>query len=231
MRVQTASFATLRFALVALLCACARQGQGEPCNTQGNDCQSSLTCVPIPGSTDLGTCCMPNLNAATRRVASLCAKTTTPERLTRQPTTPTPPAPRPQLTAPTPPWATPTRPPAAPRSANDARPAVGHDVHVLMGQIDVDSHRRLRRVVRAKERAHRKCHRRNATHIALLRRPARPVSKWGEIRRYCVPGRIIAGTTLAVSGQTPGWLTVSCASGGGGSSGATPSMRMVAPSC
>jgi hypothetical protein len=60
MRVQTASFATLGLALVALLCACARQGQGEPCNTQGNDCQSSLTCVPIPGSTDLGTCCMPN---------------------------------------------------------------------------------------------------------------------------------------------------------------------------
>jgi hypothetical protein len=60
MRVQTASFATLGLALVALLCACARQGQGEPCNTQGNDCQSSLTCVPIPGSTDLGTCCKPN---------------------------------------------------------------------------------------------------------------------------------------------------------------------------
>ncbi len=60
MRVQPASFATLGLALAALLCACTRQGQGDPCSTQGNDCQSPLTCLPIPGSTDLGKCCMPN---------------------------------------------------------------------------------------------------------------------------------------------------------------------------
>lgn len=60
MRGQHASFLTVGLALAALLGACARQGQGEPCDTQGNDCQSPLTCLPIPGSTNLGTCCMAN---------------------------------------------------------------------------------------------------------------------------------------------------------------------------
>jgi hypothetical protein len=60
MRVQHASFATLGLALAALLGACTLEGQGAPCSTQGNDCESPLTCLPIPGSTNLGTCCMPN---------------------------------------------------------------------------------------------------------------------------------------------------------------------------
>jgi hypothetical protein len=60
MRFQHASFLIAGLALAALLGACARQGQGEPCNTQGNDCQSPLICLPIQGSTELGTCCMAN---------------------------------------------------------------------------------------------------------------------------------------------------------------------------
>jgi hypothetical protein len=52
------SYPALGLALLALfLVACTGQGQGESCSTQGNDCQSSLTCVPIPGFLYLGKCC------------------------------------------------------------------------------------------------------------------------------------------------------------------------------
>jgi hypothetical protein len=52
------SYPALGLALLALsLGACNGQGQGESCSTQANDCQSSLTCVPIPGYQDLGKCC------------------------------------------------------------------------------------------------------------------------------------------------------------------------------
>jgi hypothetical protein len=52
------SYSAIGLALVALsLGACNGQGQGESCSTQSNDCQSSLTCVPIPGYQYLGKCC------------------------------------------------------------------------------------------------------------------------------------------------------------------------------
>jgi hypothetical protein len=52
------SYSAFGLALLALsLGACNGQGQGESCSTQGNDCQSALTCVPIPGYLDLGKCC------------------------------------------------------------------------------------------------------------------------------------------------------------------------------
>ena len=55
-----ASYSALGLVLLALcLGACNGQGQGESCSTQGNDCQSSLTCVPIPGYLYLGKCCAP----------------------------------------------------------------------------------------------------------------------------------------------------------------------------
>jgi hypothetical protein len=53
---------TLFIALTACaqFVACSRQGQGEACSTTGNDCESPLMCMALPGHPGLGQCCMPN---------------------------------------------------------------------------------------------------------------------------------------------------------------------------
>ena|SRR5271166_5465568 len=62
MRPPPTRYLALGFTLVALLGGCDRQGEGEACSTQGDDCQSPLTCVPILAgyTVSVGKCCMPN---------------------------------------------------------------------------------------------------------------------------------------------------------------------------
>ena len=57
--------------IALLLGGCGRQGQGESCNTQGNDCSSGLTCQPIAGYLDLGKCCLPNSQCGGAQTVSI----------------------------------------------------------------------------------------------------------------------------------------------------------------
>ncbi len=57
--------------IALLLGGCGRQGQGESCSTQGNDCSSGLTCQPIAGYMYLGKCCPPNSQCGSTQTASI----------------------------------------------------------------------------------------------------------------------------------------------------------------
>jgi hypothetical protein len=51
-----------------LLAHCDRQSLGGACNSLGNDCESPLVCTPLNGHSNLGICCMPNVQCGASSV-------------------------------------------------------------------------------------------------------------------------------------------------------------------